>query len=44
MDALATGLGDVLAHAQDLGAAPWPSRAEAEAAMERNLIGAGGGP
>jgi GTP cyclohydrolase IA len=44
MDALATGLGDVLDHGQDAGAARRPSRAEAEAAVRTLIRWAGDDP
>jgi GTP cyclohydrolase I len=44
MDALSTGLGGVLDHVQDLGAAPRPSRAEAEAAVRMLIRWAGDDP
>lgn len=44
MDALATGLGDVLDHAQDSGVAGRPSRAEAEAAVRTLIRWAGDDP
>ena len=44
MDALATGLGDVLHHAQDAGTARRPSRPEAEAAVRTLIRWAGDDP
>jgi GTP cyclohydrolase I len=44
MDALAMGLGDVLDHGQDAGAARRPSRAEAEAAVRTLIRWAGDDP
>jgi GTP cyclohydrolase IA len=44
MDALATGLGDVLDHAQEAGASRRPHRAEAEAAVRTLIRWAGDDP